>query len=42
MFSTTTIVTKDRIFVPVPKELEAAFQITSGSKEFFVRFDTIP
>lgn len=42
MFPTTTIVTKDRIFVPVPKALELAFQITDGAKEFYVRFDTIP
>lgn len=42
MFPTTTIVTKDRIFVPVPKELESAFRISNGAKEFFVRFDTIP
>ena len=42
MFPTTTIVTKERIFVPVPKELESAFQISDGAKEFFVRFDTIP
>ena len=42
MFPTTTIMTKDRIFVPVPKELESAFQITAGAKEFYVRFDTIP
>ena len=42
MFPTTTIITKDRIFVPVPQELESAFQITNGAKEFFVRFDTIP
>ena len=42
MFPTTTIVTKDRIFVPVPRELESAFRISNGSKEFFVRFDTIP
>ena len=42
MFPTTTIVTKERIFVPVPRELEPAFQITDGAKEFFVRFDTIP
>ena len=41
-FPTTTIVTKDRIYVPVPKELEPAFQITNGVKEFYVRFDTIP
>ena len=42
MFPTTTIVTKDRIFVPVPRELESAFRISKGSKEFFVRFDTVP
>ena len=42
MFPTTTIVTKNRIYVPVAKALEAAFQITDGEKEFYVRFDTIP
>ena len=42
MFPTTTIVTKNRIFVPVPSELELAFRISNGTKEFFVRFDTIP
>ena len=42
MFPTTTIVTKNRIYVPVPKGLEPAFQITDGVKEFYVRFDTIP
>ena len=42
MFPTTTIVTRNRIFVPVPRELESAFQISNGRKEFFVRFDTIP
>ena len=42
MFRTTTIVTKDRIFVPVPREIESAFRISNGTKEFFVRFDTIP
>ena len=42
MFPTTTIVTKNRIFVPVPKGLEGAFRISNGAKEFFVRFDTIP
>lgn len=41
MFPTTTLVTKERIYVPVPKLLEPAFRITGGSKEFFVRFDTI-
>jgi len=42
LFPTTTLVTKNRIFVPVPKVLQAAFQITDGAKEFYVRFDTIP
>jgi molecular chaperone HtpG len=42
MFPSTTIITKDRIYVPVPTILEPAFQIVSGAKEFFVRFDTIP
>jgi molecular chaperone HtpG len=42
MFPTTTIVTKNRIFIPVPQFLEPAFQISDGAKEFFVRFDTIP
>lgn len=42
MFPTTTIITKNRIFIPVPKNLEPAFQITDGDKEFHVRFDTIP
>jgi molecular chaperone HtpG len=42
MFATTTIVTKERIYVPVPKVLEPAFQISDGAKEFYVRFDTIP
>ena len=42
MFPTTTIVTKDKIYVPVPRNLEPAFYITAGTKEFDVRFDTIP
>ncbi|WP_238257872.1 hypothetical protein, partial [Methylorubrum podarium] len=42
MFRTTTIVTADRIYVPVPKDLEKAFQIKDHAKEFYVRFDTVP
>jgi molecular chaperone HtpG len=41
MLPTTTIFTKNRIFVPVPKDLEPSFRISDGYKEFFVRFDTI-
>ncbi len=39
---TTTIMTKNRIFIPVPESLEYAFQVTDKDKEFYVRFDTIP
>lgn len=42
MLPTTTIVTKNRIYVPIPDILEQAFHITAGAKEFYVRFDTIP
>ena len=42
MLPTTTIVTKNRIYIPVPKALEPAFQVAVGIKEFYVRFDTIP
>ncbi len=41
MFPTTTLITKKRIFVPVPESLMDAFKITSGPKEFYVRFDTL-
>ena len=41
MFPTTTIITKNRIYLPVPEILEPAFQIIEGTKEFYVRFDTI-
>jgi molecular chaperone HtpG len=40
-FPTTTIITKNRIFIPVPEALAGAFRIEKGSKEFFVRFDTV-
>lgn len=41
MFPTTTLVTKDRIFVPIPEKLESKFQIDAGPKEFIVRFDLL-
>ena len=40
--STTTIVTGNRIYVPVPDELEPAFRVTGSAKDYYVRFDTIP
>jgi len=41
MFPTTTLVTKNRIFVPVPDQIIDAFRIVSGPKEFLVRYDTL-
>lgn len=41
MFPTTTLITKNRIYVPVPLPLDPVFRITQGPKEFFIRFDTI-
>ncbi|WP_064118942.1 ATP-binding protein [Pseudomonas fluorescens] len=41
MFATTTLITKERIFVPVPKVLEAEFHVAKGPREFFVRFDLL-
>lgn len=40
-FKTTTLITKDRIFVPVPSELVDEFKVESGTKEFFVRHDIL-
>jgi molecular chaperone HtpG len=41
MFQTTTLITKNRIFVPVPDGLVEEFRVATGPKEFFVRFDVI-
>jgi len=39
-FPTTTIITKNKIFIPIPEELMLSFEITEGDrKEFFVRYD---
>ena len=41
-FPTTTMITKNKIFIPIPEELMPSFEITEGDrKEFFVRYDTI-
>jgi hypothetical protein len=40
-FATTTLITKKRIFVPVPAELTDEFRVESGSREFLVRFDLL-
>jgi molecular chaperone HtpG len=41
LFPTTTLITKRRIFVPVPDALIDAFKITSGPREFYVRYDLL-
>ncbi|MCZ0931721.1 MAG: hypothetical protein OXJ52_01005 [Oligoflexia bacterium] len=38
---TTTIVTKDRIFVPVPQELLQSFEVKAGEKKFYVTYDIL-
>ncbi len=41
-FPTTTMITKNKIFIPIPEELIPSFEITEGDrKEFFVRYDSI-
>jgi molecular chaperone HtpG len=40
-FPTTTLITKKRIFIPVPSELSDEFRVETGSREFFVRFDLL-
>lgn len=42
VFPTTTIVTKNRIFIPIPSDLKQFFDLKDKEKrEFYVRFDTI-
>jgi len=41
MFPTTTLITKKRIFIPIPDMLAEEFKIAAGSKEFYVRFDIL-
>ena len=38
---TTTLITGNRIYIPVPDQLIPAFEIVDKAKEFFVRFDTL-
>jgi len=42
VFPTTTIITKNRIFIPIPSDLKKFFDLKDQEKrEFYVRFDTI-
>jgi molecular chaperone HtpG len=38
---TTTIITENRIFIPIPTDLLAYFDIVEGTKEFYVRHDIV-
>jgi len=38
---TTTIITENRIFIPIITELNNYFDINEGTKEFYVRYDII-
>jgi molecular chaperone HtpG len=39
--STTTIITEDKIFVPVIHDLQPYFDIKEGAKEFYARATTL-
>lgn len=41
IFKTTTIITKDRIFIPIPNQLIKEFEVDEEAKEFFVRHDIL-
>lgn len=41
MFPTTTLITKKRIYIPIPDPLVEEFKVTGGPKEFFVRYDIL-
>ena len=38
---TTTIVTKNRIFIPMPQQISECFKVTDNPVEFYVRFDLL-
>jgi molecular chaperone HtpG len=43
IFPTTTIITKNRIFIPIPTDLKKYFEITAekNERQFYVRFDPL-
>lgn len=41
VFPTTTIITKNRIFLPVPDNLKQFFEVFEGKRKFYVRFDIL-
>lgn len=41
IFPTTTIITRSRIFIPIPNRLEIFFKVIEEKKKFYVKFDTL-
>lgn len=40
-FTTTTIITKNKIFVPIPEQLIPTFRVEQNSKKFYIRYDEV-
>lgn len=41
MVPTTTIITKDKVFVPIPHELEEYFSLREGALKFSIHYDSV-
>lgn len=41
MIPTTTIITKDKVFIPIPHELENYFSLREGALKFSIHFDSV-
>lgn len=41
MIPTTTIITKDKVFIPIPHELEDYFSLREGALKFSIHFDSV-
>ena len=41
MLPTTTIITKNKVFVPIPHELEDYFSLREGSLNFTIHYDSV-
>lgn len=41
MLPTTTIITKNKVFVPIPHELEGYFSLREGSLNFTIHYDSV-
>lgn len=41
MIPTTTIITKDKVFIPIPHELEDYFSLRAGTLKFSIHYDSV-